>query len=457
MKDYYFVDIEFINVDFNNYYIQGKKEVEKIHHTHIYVNDNEIELRIFYDDKTYFGEKLSYWAQGIAWEKFGTFIKTSNETKNDRVKKIDLSEAKLLSTQTSTSNYEGKSKFVVLKIDLIKFYWNSVQSELNTGEFYLNDIGFKVVKPFYSHLFGMNEKFNLRRMKGRNNKFRFEKCKFRPEFNAYSKDDRNTRVASVIKEPKIQFQYTTGTTEKDAIFYADVVKLLSRFYFNSHIDYIFCIIHLPEHTITIKKVEKHSVLDRNGSLWGFDNSWKFDEFIKFKWQKNILKNYQLLEKIIELFNQASLVDNNSEYLIRYNIIELCNKQKPTTEKFKEKLKGTKKKAKYDQALKLLLETVDELEHKDFLNKWTSLKGKLEYKPIKSPLVTFLESQDLNVSEFPISVNRLKEIRDALTHGSLNKINNEELRRANILLYRINGILILNLIGIKDWKLKTELN
>ena len=35
-------------------------------------------------------------------------------------------------------------------------------------------------------------------------------------------------------------------------------------------------------------------------------------------------------------------------------------------------------------------------------------------------------------------------------------NTEDLRKANILLYRISGILILNLMGIKDWKLNTEI-
>ncbi len=59
-------------------------------------------------------------------------------------------------------------------------------------------------------------------------------------------------------------------------------------------------------------------------------------------------------------------------------------------------------------------------------------------------------------KFQITVNRLKKIRDNITHGSIDKINQNQLEKANILLYRITGILILNLLQIKEWELDTEL-
>ena len=60
------------------------------------------------------------------------------------------------------------------------------------------------------------------------------------------------------------------------------------------------------------------------------------------------------------------------------------------------------------------------------------------------------------SEFPISIDKLKSLRDCITHGSINKIDSEELEKTNKFLYRINGILILNLMDINAWKLNTEL-
>lgn len=455
MKDYYCFEIEFPKVDFNNYYIKCDA-VSKIHHAHLTTKDNEIELKIFYNDKTYLGEKISMWASKINWRKFGSFIKVSKENQNDRLQKIDLSNSQLMGMTNGTSQYEGNSKFVIIRLDSVKFYWNPVKDELNTAEFYLPDSAFRVVQPFYSVVFGYDGNFNISRMNGMDSFYSLGKSEFRPEFNTYSRDDRENRVATITKEPKIQFKYKEPVTEEEAIFYGDVVSHLASFYHHIKIDYSLRRIHLPEHTITIKKVENKNFLDTSGNLWGFNIHSDFDKFLKSDWQKNTLKNFKILSKAIELFTQALYVDSNSEFLIRYNIIEICDTRKQVNEKFNLVLKGNAKKKKYKQALDLLLQTVSPSEHKVFKNKWSSLSGKLENKPMKSPLISFLESQNLKTSEFPISVDKLKELRDNITHGSIDKIDTEFLRKANRFLYRINGILILNLIGIKDWKLNTEL-
>ena len=62
-----------------------------------------------------------------------------------------------------------------------------------------------------------------------------------------------------------------------------------------------------------------------------------------------------------------------------------------------------------------------------------------------------------VFEQQILIDELKKLRDNITHGSVDKVDSEQLRQANILLYRISGILILNLMGIKEWKLSTDIN
>ena len=87
MSEFHCLDIEFPDVDFSSYYIKGKTEIEKIHHAHLYAKKDEIELKIFYDDQTYFGEKLTSWASNIDWKKFGSFLKvelTKNHT-NERL------------------------------------------------------------------------------------------------------------------------------------------------------------------------------------------------------------------------------------------------------------------------------------------------------------------------------------------------------------------------------------
>lgn len=287
--------------------------------------------------------------------------------------------------------------------------------------------------------------------------YKLEKSTFRPEFNFVSKDDRKERVATVTKEPKIQFKYGKGVTEKEAVFYGDVILMLASFYHHIKIDYVFRRIHLPENTITIKNIEQNNFLDSSGSLRGFGVYWNFNKFLQLSWQKESIKNFTLLSKVISLFNQSHLVDSYSTFLIRYNIIEICDKQKQDNVKFKLALNKKQIKAKQDEALVKLLETIDKNEHEEFRKRWYNVQTLLQNKPMKNQLVSFLESQNLDPKTFPVKLDDLKKLRDNITHGSIDKVNAEQLRQANILLYRISGILILNLMGIKDWKLNTEIN
>lgn len=164
----------------------------------------------------------------------------------------------------------------------------------------------------------------------------------------------------------------------------------------------------------------------------------------------------MLSKAITLFNQSHLVDDSSAFLIRYNIIEICDKQKSKNVKFTFALNKRQTKAKQDEALNKLLETINENEHEEFKKRWQNVQSLLQNKPMKNQLASFLESQNLDPKTFPIGLYDLKELRDNITHGSIDKVNAEQLRQANILLYRISGILILNLMGIKEWKLNTKI-
>lgn len=455
MDVFYCLNIEFPNIDFASFKIDC--EVLPNNFTaHLYPDGDEIILKIFYDYKNYFGEKLSRWTSKIDWRKFGSYLKTSNEKENRNLQKIDFSQSQLLGMTNGTNQYDGEFKYVIVKLDSVKLYWEPVSRYINTSEFYFNEAGFQIVKEFYSTLFGEDGQFSIVRMEGMDEFYSIEKAEFRPEFDFGWKDNFDSDQAIITKAPKLQFRYIKSISENEAILYGEMIRYLASFYYHTPIGFSLIRIHLPEHTIAIKKVFKKIDIDSSGRLLGFHNYWDFHTLLKSDWQSSFFKNYEKLKKAITLFNQAFLVDSYSKFLIRYNIIEICNDLKQTNEKITEVLKGKKKQRTYEEALNLLLQTVIIEEQEAFINNWKTFSGRLVKKPAVSPLLKFFENQKLNPGDFPISVNSLKKLRDYITHGSIDKVDLELLERANTFLYRITGILILNLLGIKDWKLKKEL-
>jgi len=157
-----------------------------------------------------------------------------------------------------------------------------------------------------------------------------------------------------------------------------------------------------------------------------------------------------------MFNQALIVGGSSEFLIRFNIIEICRGGNRKEDEFISILDKEEKNKKYVEALAMLLKTVNTEDHSDFITKWEGVVKDLVYKPMKSPFITFLESQNLAPLKFPIGVDAIFKIRNSITHGSLKRVKHEQLEKANILLYRITGILILNLLGIDQWQFDMEL-
>lgn len=449
-------EISFPFIDFD-IYMTGHEKSSSIHHAHLICRENEIEVKIFYESKTYFGNKLSYWASSINWKNFGSFLKIQNE-KQDRLQKIDLSQSALLKVTTGSNQYERGLQFVSLLVNSAKFYWDPNEEEINTSEFYLNDVGFHVIKQYYAPLFGQEEEFEITRMNGLSDFYVIEQAKYRPEFNFLIQDSRNSREAKIVKEPKFQFKYEANISEAEAFRYADTVRLLTSFFYRTNLTYILSRVNLKDYTITLKRIQtEENSSEPFGNLWAFGCQLNYDLFMKSNWQSIVQFNLKKLTKVIEMFIQSISVDNSSKFLLMYNIIEVCmSGTKFSAEKFENILEESQIQENYNASLNLLLQTIKPEDHQDFTNKWSYLKGKLVYKPMKSPLSSFLENQNLNPADFPISLDDLKDIRDKITHGSINKIKDKQLDNANILLYRISGILILNLIGIKEWKLDTKL-
>ena len=213
---------------------------------------------------------------------------------------------------------------------------------------------------------------------------------------------------------------------------------------------------MPENTITIKNIEQKNFFDTSGNLWGFEIHWDFNNFLQASWQKETIKNFALLSKAITLFNQSHLVDNSSAFLIRYNIIEICGKTSEEDGIWNFTLKNDDLDKFFSDMRESISNIIETSEQDYFNNKWNSIQNIIKSKSLRKQLEDSLTKNDIDVKTLPIRTSQIVQLRNNITHGSLDKVNPEDLRKVNILLYRICGILILNLMGIKDWKLNTKI-
>lgn len=451
MEDYKCLDISFPGVDFDSYET-GAAKVSSTHHAHLFTRENEIEIRVYFDARTNFARKFSAWVGTINWSKFGTYTMTSNETQTPRLLKIDLSIASLLKV--------SESEYLSIEIDKVKLHWPSEPERLNTADLFLNDEGFNIVQPFYSVLWHLRDEgqFKIARMDGRHQFYSLRNALFRPEFDFQTQDAKSSNEAHITKEPKVHFKNLEGLSQEEITRYGDIVKLMAAFYSRSEVDYKVTKLYLNEATIVTKQIQKGRHSTPLGGLYEFGLNWHFDEFMKAVLSESAIENHTKLAAVIPLFHQSILVGGSSRFLMRFNIVEICKSGTSVDDSKFEFIKGEEEvKGLFDRAFELLLQMVSSADHGAFKDKWNGIIYKMRIKPIASPLEEFLKKENLPIEKFPIKVKRLKEIRDALTHGSLESINADEIEKSNKLMFSISGALILNLLGIRNWKVYTDIS
>lgn len=69
MNSIYCLEIEFPSIDFSSYNLKGELEVSIIHYAELCTKPDKIELKIFYNERTYFGDKLGQWLDTIDYKK----------------------------------------------------------------------------------------------------------------------------------------------------------------------------------------------------------------------------------------------------------------------------------------------------------------------------------------------------------------------------------------------------
>lgn len=439
----YNLNISFPDINFDTY-LNDINPFPNLFKSELKIDSDRLELIIYDIHLHNWHYKFNCWLNTISHSDFGKYIFCFNENINEDVLKIDFSESCLISARTSSTD-----SFISISLDTIKIFKHIDRYE-NTATVYLCENGFHFIKYFYSNQWLSNGTFNHKKLY--EHSFKGYNCLINPLYIYDNNSNRDSPDIKIIKIPILNFEFLKDETFESARKNIDSVINICSFYFQKNIYYKKSIIHLKNTRIITYNVLNKSILKRDESFRNFGINWNPIDFMSNNWKRNAFYNYEKLHKVIELYNQSHLVDDRSKLLIRYSIIEICmGGKKEKQEQFT--FLGEKKKL-FNNVLETFLKEIPKLEHSDFISKWNYVSEKIKTKPMKSPLKEFLISNRIP-DNLPITIEKIKNMRDDISHGSI-KIDEKKLINSNILLYRITGILILNLLGIDDWKFNLSL-
>lgn len=455
MEKEYCVNIEFPEVNFDDL-IQGREECPKKFHAHFLPKENEIELQIFFPANSFFEHKFSKWLNTISWRDFGKYLKVDLLTKGTRMKTIHFDEASILNFSSSSNINTKLGKWISIKLDYVKTYWQPIKDNIGSAEFYLNENGFKFVSEFYAVMWPTKDnEFTFSKMNYVLDQYNLGKIQFSPQFNLVNSDSRDKQQATITKEPKIQISFIDSIKEIELIKHTQLISSVISFYYKKPIDFTFSRIHLKNKTITIKRILNNNAFSVSDfTIYPVYTGFGIDSlFRKLKQNTFSDKSISQLNVVIEKFWQSQFVDSRSAVLLKFAILELFKVGfKTSTDSYVLKESVTKRTILKD-VKNMLLEAIEsDFERKDFENKWNSyLSQKILNKTMKSPFEEFLRSKGMEPDSFAVSFSEIKKVRDSITHGSIEKYSLEELDKVNAMLYRICIGLILGELIDGDWR------
>lgn len=443
MKDFYCIELT-LKTPF----------VEKItFHSHIYLEDNKIEIKILLKKEKDFARKYMIWfSEDNSFEYFSNYATGKIYKEEKEITGVSFNGSKILRI-TSEQEDENRNRYFTITIDKIILYKKPLEIEKEFAKIYLNRDGFDLVKSFYSIFTGLGNdgKVDIARMRGMGSFYKVGKAKFRPEFEFNVSDSKEHRSPKIDKIPILKFYFPDTTSDEEVLKYFSIACKICSFYLGNNIEFDRAVICRKNHRLIYRDTLQTKFTLNVSSLNWILNVHGIDGFLKLNWQKNYLKNIEKLNEAITNYTHARLLDTNSKFMLLYNIIDICmggNKQ--IAEKFQLSVSTKKKNQLYREAFSIIKKTISENDHEDFEKKWNVIQQKLAYKPMKSPLNEFIKSNNIDIDKLEVSINVMKQIRDDIFHGSVDS-KTELIKNANIELFRITPILILNLLGIKEWR------
>jgi hypothetical protein len=438
MKNYYCLNIKF----------KDTKISSKIHHTHLFVSDDEMYFQIIDNDEN--SRVDNYFS--ISPNALGFFEDNFEIIDTEIAIILDKSRIhKVVSFQNDSEN-----KYFTISVSNICLIRPNIHKEyVNEGKTVLSNNGLKVVNSFYSFFTNTKNKntFSISRMQGMSDFYKISNMTFRPELDFTNNEKRNSEELTIKKIPTINFHFE-NLDYKEIKRNNHIICSFLSFCFGVRITFTKLIYRTKEEIFIYRNTEPNNKIYVSNILPVFnllEKNYNIEKVLKTNWFDEFLNKEAKINKAIDNYLHSREVNLSASFLLLFNIIEIFNKNQDQ-ENFEF---NHLKEENFSKAYKLIEESLlNDRDAELLVNKWKGLINKISIKPLKSPLEETLRLNNINPVAFGCTFKKLKETRDKLTHGSVNSIKEEDLKLQIYCLREIATGLILANLGLKD-DLKTD--
>ncbi len=428
-------------------------------HAHLITEDTKkIELKFYYDSKTYLDHKVTRLFERnkdpLSWAKVLKVVSINDE---ERLKEVDFANSKFKYYKTSTGFEENGNQYFLIGFDQIRLVFkpkekDNEHDEWQTSEFYLNEASKNLIKEQYFFEGFMWKEPNVWRANNRQSEFlKFGEVEFLLDFHFYTKDGEKDAVA-IIKEPRLNIRHQ-NLSEKEVRNYADLICSILSFYMNTPIFYNFSRIHTQEQTTTWTKVAKEEVVADWSRFIKFEFRLKFEDIIKQSDTK-VLNSVEFFKKIVERYNLARNLEGEAEFMILYNLVEQVRtffiNEKEIQQAYKFTVSNDQANDFIKESLLKISEIVESEQQDDFKEHAINHVKTIKYLPMRKQVDALFTHLEITFGSLDVDFKKMLGLRNQIFHGGSIDAEDENLKNANKTLPKIVALLILNLLGIHQY-------
>jgi hypothetical protein len=422
------IDLPELNEVLNG--LNSIQPVENNNYADLLLEDNKIELKIFFNQNTYLDERIGIWI-GKNWRarnKLTKSIKILKINEPEKVISIDFSVCKDVKISWGSNYVENDTHFFILNLDRIEIEYNPVftDEKIKQSELFLTPNSVNVINQHIT-ISAFLKTRNVWESKNCITEFvKFGEVEFLLDFYHYTEKDFNGDSTIIKRTPVILIKHENISYE-NILIYSSVLCSLLSYYSGLNIDYKFLRHHTAKQTKTSKKIyfEENQV---NTKLY-FGN-YDSDVYNLISGTSNqIIKDHVFLQELMSKLNLSRYITGSTRFLILFSILELLRGKIYGGKKSKEKFSFNSP-DKIDEFILLKLDEIkkeikSEEEKEIFERIKKSKLDNIKYISQVDQFNVFLKEMDIKIKDYQLSIPNILKLRNRIIHGS--HINQDDLQ------------------------------